>query len=212
MKPVLYVLPFSLALILLIQTMPVRINLFLVRENKDDFIALGVSTFFSLLRFKVEVPVLKQETPLDLALKTEIKTRDKLLREQRGKFSVWDFEWQKLKQQLDWFKKNKKILSFIFSFMRRAALVEKLKIQLCFSLEDAALTGMAAGLIWSFAGVLAVPAQKLLRLKNRPELVVIPDFNGKPDLKLRLEADLSLRLGHLTVGGLLFLLTKIRGG
>ena len=59
------------------------------------------------------------------------------------------------------------------------------------------LDGMAAGLIRSFAGVLAV-RHKVAAPENRPELVVIPDFNGKPDLKLRLEADLSLRPGHLT--------------
>ncbi|NLM52583.1 MAG: DUF2953 domain-containing protein [Firmicutes bacterium] len=212
MKQVLLVLPFSLVLVLLIQLIPVRINLFFVRENKDDYFSLGLSTFFSLLRYKMEVPVIKQETPLDLTMETEIKSRGKLMREQQRKFSLRDLEWQKIKAQIDWFKKNKQILSLLFNFLRRATVVEKLNLDLCFSLEDAFLTGMAAGLIWSFAGILAVPAQKCLRLKNQPQLSVMPDFSGKMDLKLRLEADLSLRLGHLTVGGLLFFLTKLRGG
>ena len=112
MKPVLYVLPFSLALILLIQTMPVRINLFLVRENKDDFIALGVSTFFSLLRFKVEIPVLKQETPLDLALETKIKTRDKLLRSEGENFQ-FGISVAEVVQQLDWFKNKNTLFTLV---------------------------------------------------------------------------------------------------
>ena len=205
--------PFYLVVLLLIQLVPVRINLFFVRENKNDFMTIRVNTFFSLIRFNVEIPVFEQETPFDLTMEAEFKAgQDELLREEEKKLSVLDIDWDKVRQYVEYFRKNRRMLWFIFRFYIRAMTVEKLMLRIRAGMDDAALTGLVTGFYWTVTGLFSAMAQQWLRLKEQPVFTISPDFSPEPVFAAKFDSVVSFRIGHFTLGGLLFLVTKIRGG
>ena len=209
----LMIIPFSLTTMLLIQLIPVRINLFFDRENKNDFLNIRVSTLFSLIRFTVEVPILQQETPLDLTLEAELKAgQDKLVREEKEKVSFLDINWEKVKKFLDYVQNNKKILSFVARFQSRAMTVERLVLRVRAGVDDAALTGLLCGLYQTITATFTLFVQQKLRFKQQPVFTIAPDFSPQPVFAVKLDAVVRLCIGHFTVSGLLILVTIIRGG
>ncbi|MBS4023076.1 MAG: DUF2953 domain-containing protein [Dethiobacter sp.] len=213
MALILQLSPFYFVIWFLMLLIPVRINLFLQRENKDDFIALRVNTFFSLLRFQVEVPFLKQTAPLDLTLEAETKAgEDELIREKRGKVSIFDISLEELAEYLAYIEKNRQLLWFIARFLARAVTVEFLNLRVEGGTADAAQTGILYGLYWSTVGSLTRLAEKLLKFRKRPLISANPDFSHNPVIKVRLDTTVSFRIGHFSLVGLILLAAKIRKG
>ncbi len=205
--------PFYFAAWFLILLIPVRINLFYQRENKNDFMTVRVNTFYSLLRFQVEVPILQQKTPLDLTVETELKAgEDELVREEKRKISVLDLSMEKVQQHLAYFRKNRKYLWFTARFMSRAVTVESLNLRVQGGVSDAATTGLLFGLYWSVAGGLTAQALRLLKFKQQPHFGFKPDFGGNPTFNVRLDTTVAFRIGHFTLVGLVLLFVRIRGG
>jgi hypothetical protein len=205
--------PFYVVLMLLIQLVPVRINLYFLRENKDDFLSLRVSTFFSLIRFNVEIPVLTQKTPLDLTMEAELKAgEDELVREKKGEWSILDIEWEKVRAYLAYIQNNRRRLWFLLRFLTRSMLVEKLVFRVRVGTDDAALTGILGGIYWTLAGTLTALAQQWLRLKEQPVLAFNPDFTAEPVFAAKFDGVVSFRIGHLTIGSMILIVTKLQGG
>ncbi len=205
--------PFYFAAWFLILLIPVRINLFYQRENKNDFMTIRVNTFFSLLRFQIEVPILQQETPLDLTVETELKAgEDELVREEKKKISALDLKMEKVRQHLAFIIKNRSYLWFAARFLSRAVTVESLSLRVRGGVSDAATTGMLFGLCWSVASGITAQALRLLKFKHRPFFSFNPDFSEQPVFSLRLDTTVAFRIGHLSLVGLILLVAKIRGG
>jgi hypothetical protein len=206
-------LPFYLVVMLLILLIPVRINLYFLRENKDDFLNIRISTFASLIRFAVEVPIFKQKSPLDLTIEAELKAaEDELIREEKKELSFFDIDWGKVREQLEFFLQNRKQLFFIARFLGRAMTVESFHLSVDGGLGDAAQTGLLSGLYWTMAGTLTNLGQRWLTVRSKPVFRLKPDFRYEPSLVVRLDTTISFRIGHFAVTSLLFLVTKIRGG
>ena len=213
MKWILTLLPFYFSAMLLLQLMPVRINLFFVRDNKDDFLNFRVNTFFSLLRFNVEVPLLQQETPFDLTMEAELKAgEDKFIGEKKAKFSVFALDYEKIRLFITWVRDNKGMLQYISNFYSKAMTVEKLNLRISAGFPDAALTGLIAGLFWSAVGTIVPVLQRRLRFAEQPRFAFQPDFNTQAVSKIYFDAVVSFRLGHLMLGSLMFMSTILRGG
>jgi hypothetical protein len=208
--------PFFLAAwlpVLLALLAPVRINLFSLRENKDDHLVIRVNTFFSLVRFQVEVPLLKQQTPLDLTVEAELKAgEDELVREKKKEVSIFDLDPEKLLWALSVYRNNRGLLMYAFRFMSRAITVERLHLRLCGGLGDAALTGLLFGAGWTAAGNVSTIMQKKLRFKEPPRLDLRPDFSQTRALYARLDTVISCRVGHFFLTGFMMLAAVIRGG
>ncbi|NLZ38805.1 MAG: DUF2953 domain-containing protein [Firmicutes bacterium] len=213
MKLFLTILPFYTVIMLLVLLVPVRINIFYLRENKDDFISIRINTFFSLLRLNLEVPLLQQEAPLELSWEAELKAgQDKLLREEKDKLSALTLDWSKIFRFLRWVQRNRHFLKYLSNYYLQAMTVERLNLTFQAGLTDAAATGMLTGFFWNAAGILSVFMQKRFRLKKKPVLIMQPDFNGQAQFKLYFDSVVSFRIGHFMLGGILFLSNIIRGG
>lgn len=205
--------PLYIATAFLIQLVPVRINLYFLRENKNDFVTVRVNTLFSLIRFNVEIPVLEQKTPLDVTLEAELKAgQDELVHQKKKEYSVFDINWEKFEQLLEYIRHNRQMLWFITRFYARAVTVEKLKLLVRSGVDDAAVTGLLSGLFWTVSGALSSIAQQWLKMKERPAFSFSPDFRPHPALAVKFDAVVAFRIGHFTIGALLLLVTKIRGG
>lgn len=205
--------PGYIALFLLIQLVPVRINIFFIRDDKDEFMAIRVNTFFSLIRFAAEVPVVRQKKPLEFTLDAELKAgQDELIRQEKETVSLLDLEWEKLRELIVYLHKNGKVLRFLLRFFSRAITVEKLTLRLRTGMDDAALTGIFAGLYWIFTGWFTVKVRQWFSFKAEPVFAISPDFRPQPVFAAKFDTVFSLRMGHLIIGGSLLLFTSLRGG
>jgi hypothetical protein len=204
---------FYVVLILLIQLVPVRINLYFLRENKDDFLTIRVNTFFSLIRFNIEIPMMKQKTPLDVTLEAEVKAgQDELVREKKKELSVFDIEWEKVRSYLSYVQNNRRRLWFMMRFFIKAMVVEKLELRVRGGADDAAVTGLLSGLYWTITGAFTAMAQQWLRLKEQPVFAFNPDFTPGPVFAAKFDGVVSFRIGHFTIGSIMLLVMKLRGG
>jgi len=205
--------PGYIALFLLIQLVPVRINIFFIRDDKDEFMTIRVNTFFSLIRFAAEVPVVKQKNALEFTLDAELKAgQDELIRQEKETVSLLDLEWEKLKDLIVYLQKNSEMLRFLLRFFSRAITVEKLTLRLRAGMDDAALTGVLMGLYWISAGWFAAKARQWFSFKAEPVFTISPDFRPQPVFAAKFDAVFSLRMGHFIIGGCLLLFTNLRGG
>ena len=206
MKWILTLLPFYFSAMLLLQLMPVRINLFFVWDNKAEYFNFSVTTFLSLLRFNVEVPY-------DLTMEAELKAgEDKFIGEKKAKFSVFALDYEKIRLFITWVRDNKGMMQYISNFYSKAMTVEKLNLRISAGFPDAALTGLIAGLFWSAVGTIVPVLQKRLRFAEQPRFAFQPDFNTQAVSKIYFDAVVSFRLGHLMLGSLMFMSTILRGG
>jgi hypothetical protein len=209
----LQLLPYYIVLLLLIQLVPVRINLFFIREAKNDFLTIRVNTFFSLLRFSVEVPIIEQKTPLDVTVEAELEAGNHMhMMDEKMGLSVFDINWDKVQKVLNYVKKNRPLLTFISRFYIRAMTVEKLVLKVRAGVDDAALTGLLSGLYWTLTGTFTALARRWLQIKEEPVFAISSDYSPDPVFAVKLDAVVGLRIGHFTVGSFLFLITIIRGG
>ncbi|MBS3885419.1 MAG: DUF2953 domain-containing protein [Dethiobacter sp.] len=205
--------PGYIALFLLIQLIPVRINIFFVRDDKDEFMTIRVNTIFSLLRFAVEVPAVKQRKALEFTLDAELKAgQDELIRQEQETVSLLDLEWEKLRELIVYLQENSQMLRFLLRFFSRAITVEKLTLRIRAGLDDAALTGLLAGLGWIFTGWFTAKVRQWFSFKAEPVFVINPDFRAQPIFAGKFDTVFSMRMGHFVIGGSLLLLTNFRGG
>ncbi|MBS3900403.1 MAG: DUF2953 domain-containing protein [Dethiobacter sp.] len=206
-------LPGYIALFLLVQLLPVRINIFFVRDDKDEFMAIRVSTFFSLIRFAVEVPAVKQKKALEFTLDAELKAgQDELIRQKQETVSLLDLDWKKLREMIVYLLENSKMLRFLLRFFSRAITIEKLTLRIRAGVDDAALTGLLAGLYWISTGWFTAKVRQWFSIKSEPVFLINPDFRAQPVFAGRFDTVFSLRMGHFVIGGSLLLLTNFRGG
>ncbi len=205
--------PFFLAVWLLILLVPVRINLFFLREDKDDHLVIRINTFFSAVRILVEVPLLKQETPLDVTLEAEVKAGgDGLVEEKKKKFTVFDLNLEKLQWLLWVYQNNRRLVMYAIRFMTQALTVERFHFSFSGGLNDAALTGLLFGAGWTVAANLLALAQKKVHFRERPQVDLRPDFRQAPGQYTRFDTVISCRVGHFLLAGLLLIAAIIRGG
>ncbi|MBS4007964.1 MAG: hypothetical protein KGZ45_06010 [Clostridium sp.] len=206
-------LPGYIALFLLVLLLPVRINIFFVWDDKDEFMTIRVSTLFSLIRFAVEVPAVKQKKALEFTLDAELKAgQDELIRQERETVSLLDLKWEKVRGLIVYLQENSKMLRFLLRFFSRAVTVEKFFLLVRAGMSDAAQTGFLAGLYWISSGWLKVKAKQWFSCKSEPVFVINPDFCAQPVFAGKFDTVFSLRIGHFVIGGSLLLLTNFRGG
>jgi len=203
-------LPFFLVGWLLTLLIPVRINLVFQRQNNDDFLALRVDTFYSLLRLRLEVPVLKRENILDLGLQAELKTgADRLLREEEKRIPGPDLL-EQVREIIAYLLCHKRQFWFMARLLARAVTVEKFSLHVAGGASDAALTGVLAGLYWTLVGTLAAQAGRWLKLRDSPYFSLAPDFGQQPASMIRADTTVSFYIGHFVLLGVILLNIKVR--
>lgn len=205
--------PFFACTWLLLMLVPVRINLFFQRENKNDFLTVRVNTLFSLIRFQVEVPLLHRETPFDLTAEAELKVgEDKLALEKKKKVSLLELDPERVRQWVLLFWSFRHRLRFAAHFLMKAATVEHFELQIRGGTADAAVTGLLAGVSWVLAGLGFAHLQKTMKMEKKPVINFTPDYSPRPAFSIMLDTTVRYRLGHMAMSSLSMLVSLIRGG
>lgn len=101
----------------------------------------------------------------------------------------------------------RKLIELTKMLIDRSDSVEKFDMNMTYSTGDAALTGVAAGILWSgIGGITGISTHKDIWI-NAPKIQIRPSF-GQAMFAIRLHCIFQIRLGHIIIETLGILLGK----
>lgn len=171
---------------------PAEIRLLLLREPQASQATLAVK----LWRWKFRVPVLRKKIGDRETLVLRISRWEYSLPVSPGRYGKSGLE-----KAPELFKRTRPFL--------KKMQWKDFDLEVIFGLEDAAVTGMAAGGCWLLGGVLSGMLRRYFKFAAAPRINIIPRFDASP-FQLRWEGELSMALFRWLK--LLLVTRKIIGG
>jgi hypothetical protein len=185
----------------------ITISLSVSQRNEENDTRLMVSLLKGLLKFKIEIPKLALKELADkpkVEIVGQVETAEGApvteLKE-RIKISTLFYYLKKIKEFIDnyW---------GIVSYLLKAVNINKLSWVTEFGTGDAAVTGVATGVVWTLKGGILTILSRYLTLKDKkPELQVIPRFQ-QGGLYLDLNCIFAIRIGHIIIATIRFVFKK----
>jgi hypothetical protein len=196
--------------ILIITKVKVLINIH--HSQDDDHIKLKFSAWFGLIKYTINVPLIKIDNNSPSIIveeegKSNIPIGDKKTKKKK-KFTA--------KEMLKSLEDAKTVLEHVIGLHKiirnffRTITITKLQWHTIFGIGDAALTGMLVGVGWSVKGGLVGLISHYMKLETKPDISITPAFQSLySDTKL--ECMIHFRLGHAMLAGIR-LVTFWKGG
>ncbi len=195
----------STLLILAVARLKLFVSLSYRRRDGDDHLAIDVYALGKLLYYHLEVPQVRIAERGDLPWSEAVadtaggRTETSAKREQRFLRISWRIfryhprHWHKLMNQLHYYTRlYQKAMARILV----AVSCEKLTWRTRLGTDDAALTSVAAGLLWQLQGVTYAYMQRRLKSVPQPSFRVVPLY-GREGLDIELECIFSIRVGNV---------------
>lgn len=169
------------------------------RVNEDDFIGINLELLFGLIKLKFKIPyidiVFNRFFKPGIKLKTRMDTKKKAgILKSKNIFGTGDFE--------DAYRKVKKIFSLyknVFKYILSKTRIDSLRCHTEVGLDDAALTAIAAGIIWAIkSNLICIIAKKIV-----PENIVLDvDTNySKIIFEIDLHCIIRIRIANIIIAG-----------
>ncbi|GAX91842.1 DUF2953 domain-containing protein [Effusibacillus lacus] len=201
-------------LMLLICLLPVQVKLRYSREGEDDHLLVQIITLFGLFKYTVEIPVMKivMNRNKKVKINSELETGfGEEANQQRIGLSVTLRKIRKI------IRVQNELTEHLFRFTSRVRKMTKvfritdIKWKTELGTGDAAMTGTAAGVVWSAKGMVIGIMSHYFSLRTKPRLIVQPDFH---ELKLSTSVDCIIRfwVGQAIVAGIQMAFYLLREG
>lgn len=196
-----YVIGGALLLILLLVLiifMKIKVYINYSHDGKDDDLSLQMK-MLGFIKYTVKIPMLAidDETP---SVVYEEKRQSALgEKDIKEKFTIHRF----LDDLRHFERFLKHVVGFhtiVRKFMKKVS-INSFKWETEIGTGDAALTGSASGLLWGVKGNVLGIMTNYLRLKTRPQINVVPQFQQML-LKTSFECMVSFRIGHAIFAGI----------
>lgn len=148
------------------------------RERENDRVTIELSAIFGLIRYKIDIPAIKFiDWYHGISIKqqgvnqttNQVHNKDKLFLRKSTLLRNWRKAQQFLKATTgfnEWFKRLLARIS-----------CEELRWTSRIGLEDAAATAVMTGVIWAIKSTLTGVAVQYVRMKQQPQLAVLPQYN-----------------------------------
>jgi hypothetical protein len=204
----------SIALIfLLILITPITISLFYGRIGENDHVAVEVTAWFRLIRWKYELPIVKltaSKIGPELVAKV-VKTGPRKQGNQAEVKDVTGREIQKWRRAMQDFLERVENLQPVLKQMMKRIRCTRLEWHTSLGLGGAAETGALTGVAWGVKSALVGMFSHAFTLRTVPRLSVQPHWN-RQIIRTQLRCDLHFWLGHAVIAGvrILFRLRKGR--
>ncbi|WP_456273749.1 DUF2953 domain-containing protein [Bacillus sp. AK031] len=190
-----------LLIIILITKLTITISLY--HGNDNDHITIKFRAWFGLVKYKVEVPLIKIDDDgpnIVFEEKTQKgnegkgKEKDKLKKETPEEIltSLKDFR-ELLEHVAGLHRIIRKFLSKVKVF--------DVKWQTVFGTGDAATTGTMTGLVWGAKGSIIGVVSHYMKLQSIPEVAVLPSFQ-KAIIQTDFSCIITFRVGHAILAGI----------
>jgi len=175
MNGFMWIISIILLLIFFILISNIKIQIKLKKEDKDDRIEVDGWILYRLIHIKKRIPIIVFDSPNEgikykshsnFNNQSEIKKN----RITHRKIKKWKVQFTDLIEEIH-------DLSEAFKGFLRKVHILKLQWNTRIGLEEAALTGVSAGVIWGVKGTLIGLASKYMVLEGKPEIQVVPQFD-----------------------------------
>lgn len=196
--------------ILILLLMPIYINIKVQRENNNDNIELKVFLLKGLIKFGIEIPF------IDIILagnKPSVEVKEKIEEGENEKDVSENKHIITLKEILKFIEKGlhvKTTILIITRYLIRKIQIIKVVWRTSIGFENAAITGVLSGGLWSVKGFILSVILNNKEIEDL-KLKVIPHFN-KNIFETYIDCIIKLRLVYIIIAGLKGLKAKLKGG
>lgn len=188
----------------------VNIRVTYLRESSDDEVIIIVSALFGLINIKNEFNLLELLVRGVPALKirgeVEATAKGDLLKE------FGDLVYA---EKLMYYYRKYKAVSYKYreaiNYAKKRVYIRKLKWFTVLGAGDAAVTGIAIGLLWNIKTIVSVLLNLKFKFLVLPDINIVPCFDGSK-LSTNFDCILSIRIGHAIIAGMLCITAMKKGG
>jgi hypothetical protein len=200
---ILIILAFIVFMFILILITKLPITLSLYHGNDNDHFKVKLRAWFGLLRYTIDVPMVKLDDDGPNIVVEEKNIRGKenepsSEKESKKKFTPSDFinSLNDTKEILIHVKEMHKIIK---RFLRKVK-IDQVLWKTLFGTGDAAATGTMTGAIWALKGSIIGLISGYMRLQTQPSIEVIPSFQ-KAVIQTHFSCIIQFRIGNAILVG-----------
>lgn len=179
----------------------IYINIKYKRSNEDDYISLNIYMFKKLVTYSMEIPIIDIVSRDDfLGFESTISTIQDEDKSDTRNNSYKDTKSSKNIRRIRFF--IRKIVSFtrvycqIIDKILKSLICEKLYWRTVFGSEDAAITGIITGLLWTMKALVLKKLEGRIFYIGHPVISVNPMF-GRSRFDVDFQCIFSIRLGNV---------------
>lgn len=202
---ILIVLILLFAIILLTR---IRVLISYERIHEEDHCVVEVTTWFRIIRFKYEIPVIKLladrvkiNKQVETGMQKDDHTEETAITDETVK--KWSDRFQELVEHVH------NLYPTLRDFLKHLQCKE-ITWHTSLGIGDAAATGTLTGIIWSVKSMIVATLTGYVTLRAIPRMSVQPEWNAV-GIQTRFRCILTFRIGHALVAGTRILL-KLRKG
>ncbi|MFZ5965810.1 MAG: DUF2953 domain-containing protein [Bacillota bacterium] len=160
-------------------------------------------TFFGLVQFKYEVPIVKwmfspqQENKVKLALNTEVESsQSQLIDEKKSLLNIHEI--QDIQQRFSqYYHQFNPTIHYFLSKTEMKSLNWKTKL----GFENAAVTGILSGMLWTFKGMIISIISNHIRNSENISLHIEPCFDAE-DFQMSFDCIFRIKVGHIIIAAI----------
>lgn len=192
-------------LIILIAISSVNINLKFIKQDEKNEGIIKIKMLYGLIKFKKEINEFKVTTKkdngdVDEELEVEMKNDSGAKKEIDTDFANVR---KNIETGIEAIRKYKRVINYIINRVNFHKLFWKTEV----GFDDAALTGLAIGIINIFKSNIFVMFNNISFSPNNIYFKVIPNFN-RETLKTNIHSIFRVKLGYIIIAGLKYLLLR----
>lgn len=204
------VLLILVALLILVMASTITIRVHLILRSKEYRMIVRIRMLYGLVNARIEVPIMLNDNGIEYTVKYFSKQSEGTSQDlmENSKFQKLRFnDYRHLFQATDGFK------DWFLNTMSNVRLSE-IRWSTSLALDNAAETAVAAGTVWGVKHTILGWLSFHLRMKSTPELHVLPEFNGPPQLSTDFSCVARISCGRAIIAGLKLVIRvlKIKGG
>jgi len=199
------ILIISVAILLLVLCL-IKVNLAIEynRQGVDDHIAVSFFILNGLIKYKFEIPKVDSKKKGVFFKKVKEKgKKGKEVSKKREEFS-YSYILKKVQDYRKFMANYRKLFAKISNYLRCKVKVKKLDLDVTIGTDNAHHTAVLMGLCWSVVGIAISFIHNNLNLLEK-NISIKPDYMGKK-LKVDLFCILNVRIGHIIIVGLIYLM------
>ncbi|KXG76835.1 DUF2953 domain-containing protein [Thermotalea metallivorans] len=198
---VVFIIAFVLFLIL--SLMPIVIEIKMLKDKTNDAVICRFKTFFGLIQYKIEIPLIRwinrknNSSVLEIDTEVESGKTENFIKDDKKLLNFAEIE--EIQDQLAHLYHG---YYNIFSYIRKKIVLESLSWKTEFGIGDAAVTGILSGMLWGIKGTLFAIIQKHIHPKNI-SFHVVPYFDQEI-FQTRIHCIITLKIGYAIIASIKF--------
>lgn len=189
-----------LILFILLYIMPLKIQIFYKLINKSNELEIYFKTMYGLINYKIDIPYLKMKLGDKPGIKYKInlegtKNKEDIVNNKK-KLSIEEFK-KSINRSKITYEKYKNVIKYFIN----KVFIKELKLNTEYDFEDAAVTGITAGILHSIESNILLWILKYKKIENY-RFNINPLFKQENIIHINFSCIIQFKLGHIINGSI----------